>query len=97
MGSLADTITKIHNLRSGVWLGDYSDTLFKKLHATYLSYLPVEEMSLPMVANSDSRGKFIEFCKSDNGGQVSFITILKGQKRGGHYHHTKVEKFVVLT
>ena len=97
VGSVADTIIEIHNLRSSFWLGDYSDTLFKKLHAIYLAYLPVEAMALPIVAKSDSRGKFIEFCKSYCGGQVSLISILKGQKRGGHYHHTKVEKFVVLS
>jgi len=34
--------------------------------------------------------------KTQDSGQVSFFTINVGFSRGGHYHHTKTEKFIVL-
>ena len=46
--------------------------------------------------NNDSRGKFVEFLKTNVSGQFSFFTAKKGVVRGGHFHHTKSEKFLVL-
>ncbi|SPY70875.1 hypothetical protein [Providencia alcalifaciens] len=34
--------------------------------------------------------------KTKQSGQFSFFTALPGVTRGGHYHHTKNEKFLVL-
>jgi UDP-2-acetamido-2,6-beta-L-arabino-hexul-4-ose reductase len=34
--------------------------------------------------------------KTKNSGQFSFFTAHPGVTRGGHYHHTKSEKFLVL-
>ena len=48
------------------------------------------------MANSDSRGTFVEIMKTKNSGQFSYITINPQQIRGNHYHHTKLEKFIVL-
>ena len=47
-------------------------------------------------SHKDNRGNFIEFVKSDNLGQVSCFTINKKKNRGGHYHHSKVEQFMIL-
>ena len=44
----------------------------------------------------DKRGDFLEAFKTQNSGQVSFFTINIGFTRGGHYHHTKTEKFLVV-
>ena len=49
-----------------------------------------------MLKNTDPRGKFVEVFKSSTFGQVSYLTISANQERGGHYHHTKTEKFLVL-
>jgi UDP-2-acetamido-2,6-beta-L-arabino-hexul-4-ose reductase len=35
--------------------------------------------------------------KTRDGGQVSVLTAGPGVTRGGHYHHTKVEKFLVVS
>jgi UDP-2-acetamido-2,6-beta-L-arabino-hexul-4-ose reductase len=35
--------------------------------------------------------------KTSDSGQFSFFTALPGVTRGGHYHHTKTEKFLVIT
>ena len=42
------------------------------------------------------RGNFVEFLKSKDCGQVSLFTINKNQERGGHYHNSKVEKFLII-
>ena len=42
------------------------------------------------------RGDFAEFVKNQRSGQVSIFTSHPGKTRGGHYHHTKTETFVVL-
>ena len=35
--------------------------------------------------------------KTKSSGQFSYITIKPKQIRGNHYHHTKLEKFIVLS
>src|SRR5690606_30429845 len=44
----------------------------------------------------DSRGVFVEMLKTVDSGQFSFLTAAPGVTRGGHYHHTKTEKFLVI-
>ena len=34
--------------------------------------------------------------KTQNSGQFSFFTAHPGITRGGHYHHTKTEKFLII-
>lgn len=70
--------------------------LFKILYSTYLSYLPTNKFAYSIEAKSDKRGKFVEFLKSNSFGQISFLTINPGMIRGGHYHHTKIEKFLLV-
>ena len=49
-----------------------------------------------MTKNEDQRGVFVEVLKSTSSGQVSYFTALPGITRGGHYHDSKTEKFVVV-
>ena len=44
----------------------------------------------------DERGVFCEMLKTKESGQFSFFTAHEGITRGGHYHHTKNEKFLVI-
>jgi UDP-2-acetamido-2,6-beta-L-arabino-hexul-4-ose reductase len=39
---------------------------------------------------------FTEVLRTESIGQFSVFTALPGITRGGHYHHTKTEKFVVV-
>jgi len=39
---------------------------------------------------------FVEMLKTHNSGQFSYFTAHPGVTRGGHYHHSKTEKFLVL-
>lgn len=77
-------------------LPDLSDDFIKKLYSTYLSYMPNNKIIHNSKINLDDRGYFSEFVKSKKFGQVSVFSILPGKKRGGHYHHTKTEKFMLI-
>jgi UDP-2-acetamido-2,6-beta-L-arabino-hexul-4-ose reductase len=39
---------------------------------------------------------FAEILKTQDSGQFSFFTAKPGVTRGGHYHHSKTEKFLVI-
>ena len=49
------------------------------------------------VGHGDPRGVFIEMLKTPDCGQFSYFTAGPGITRGQHYHHSKTEKFLVLT
>ena len=66
------------------------------LYATYVSYLPPDAFAYSLTRHTDSRGVFAEVLKTCDSGQFSFFTAPPGITRGGHYHHTKSEKFLVV-
>ncbi len=68
----------------------------RALYSTYLSYFSPEDFSYPLIEHGDDRGIFVEMLKTKDSGQFSYFTALPGITRGGHYHHTKTEKFLVL-
>ena len=65
------------------------------MYSTYLSFLEPDKFSYKIPTHSDPRGVFCEILKTKDSGQFSF-TAHPGVVRGGHYHHTKTEKFLVL-
>ena len=73
------------------------DGLIRKLYSTFVSYIPPEKFSYSLPAHSDERGMFAEMLKTQDSGQFSFFTAKPGVTRGGHYHHTKTEKFLVVS
>jgi UDP-2-acetamido-2,6-beta-L-arabino-hexul-4-ose reductase len=70
--------------------------LTRALYATYVSYLPVDKFAYSVPVHGDARGVFVEMLKTPDAGQFSFFTAHPGITRGGHYHHTKTEKFLVI-
>ena len=70
--------------------------ILRALYSTYVSYLPIEDWSYKLEKHEDERGAFVEFMKTKDSGQFSFFTAHPGVTRGGHYHHTKTEKFLVV-
>ena len=70
--------------------------LTRALYSTYLSYLPVSQFSYELASYSDPRGVFVEMLKTPDCGQFSYFTAHPGITRGGHYHHSKSEKFLVI-
>jgi len=70
--------------------------LVRALYSTYVSYLPTNEFAYPVPQYQDARGVFVEMLKTPDTGQFSFFTAHPGATRGGHYHHSKTEKFLVI-
>ncbi|MFY7994482.1 MAG: UDP-2-acetamido-2,6-beta-L-arabino-hexul-4-ose reductase [Bacteriovoracaceae bacterium] len=70
--------------------------LTRALYSTYISYFKPDQFQYPLVKHEDPRGVFVEMLKTKDSGQFSFFTAHKGVTRGGHYHHTKTEKFLVI-
>lgn len=71
--------------------------LARALHATYLSYLEPRDFVYELPVGRDVRGNFVELVKTADSGQISYFTARPGVTRGGHYHHTKTERFFVLS
>lgn len=76
---------------------DEVGTGFKRaLYATYVASLPLADFSYPIASHVDPRGAFSEMLKTKTSGQFSFFTAHPGVTRGGHWHHTKTEKFLIV-
>lgn len=96
LGDLADQIAAFRDSRQSLISERVGVGLVRALYSTYVSYLPAERFSYPLQARRDSRGMFIEMLKTRDSGQFSCFTALPGVTRGGHYHHSKTEKFLVI-
>lgn len=70
--------------------------LTRALYSTYITYFTPEQFAYPLVKHEDPRGEFVEMLKTRDSGQFSYFTAHPGITRGGHYHHTKTEKFLVI-
>jgi UDP-2-acetamido-2,6-beta-L-arabino-hexul-4-ose reductase len=97
VGEIADTIENFSQYPKTLEVGNVGTGLNRALYSTYISYLPTNRFSCPLRKFSDSRGDFVEMLKTPNAGQFSYFTALPGITRGGHYHHTKSEKFLVIS
>jgi UDP-2-acetamido-2,6-beta-L-arabino-hexul-4-ose reductase len=78
-------------------LADMGDPLTRKLYSTYLSHLPEDAFGYGLKEHRDERGAFAECLKSLTGGQVSVNVTKPGMTKGGHWHHTKTEKIIVVS
>jgi UDP-2-acetamido-2,6-beta-L-arabino-hexul-4-ose reductase len=97
LGGIVDLIYSFKKSREECSVPDMSDGFTKKLYGTYLSYLPKEGFSYPLKMNVDERGSFTEFLKTPERGQVSVNVCRSGITKGNHWHHTKNEKFLVVS
>lgn len=94
---LANLLQDFKKARSTLTIPDMSDSFIKKLYSTYTSFIPENDFSYTIKMNMDSRGWFSEFLKIPDGGQISVSMTKPGFKRGNHWHHTKNEKFLVVS
>lgn len=97
LGEIVDLIYSFKESRINLLVPDLSDAFTKKLYSTYLSYLPEDGFSYPLTMHTDERGSFTEFLKSPDRGQVSINISRPGITKGEHWHHTKNEKFLVVS
>ena len=96
VGDVAAAIRGFRDDRPLNRIADVGEGLTRALYATYISYLPVEEFGYPIQSHRDPRGAFSEMLKTRTSGQFSYFNALPGVTRGGHYHHTKTEKFLIV-
>ncbi len=96
VGEVAEMILGFRNDRNKNLIANVGTGLTRALYATYVSMLPTEQFSYEIVSHTDPRGSFSEMLKTKNAGQFSYFTAHPGVTRGGHYHHTKTEKFLIV-
>ena len=97
VGDLAAMLGRFRDMRDRLECPDQSDPLTAKLYATYLSFLPPEDFARPTITHADTRGSFTELLHLGGHGQVSVNVSRPHITKGEHWHHTKHEKFVVLS
>lgn len=96
VGAVADAIRGFARTRETGEIGRVGTGLERALYATYVAALPPERFSYPITTHRDPRGGFAEMLKTVDSGQFSVFNALPGVTRGGHYHHTKTEKFLIV-
>jgi UDP-2-acetamido-2,6-beta-L-arabino-hexul-4-ose reductase len=96
VGDLAATIRGFAESRRTLMPGAVGAGFLRALYSTYVSYLPTDGFSYALTRHEDPRGAFAEMLRTPDAGQFSFFTAHPGVTRGGHYHHTKTEKFLVV-
>jgi UDP-2-acetamido-2,6-beta-L-arabino-hexul-4-ose reductase len=97
LGEIVDLIYSFKKSREERSIPDMSDAFTKKLYSTYLSYLQEVQFSYDLMMNVDNRGSYTEFIKTPDRGQVSVNISKPGITKGNHWHHTKNEKFLVVS
>lgn len=97
LGKIVELLYGFKENRKNRFICDLSDDFTKKLYSNYLSYLPKDKFLYNLKMNIDYRGSFTEFIKTIDRGQVS-VNISKPRIiKGNHWHHTKTEKFLVVS
>lgn len=98
LGEIAELLYSFKDSRETKLIPDMTEGSFtKKLYAAYLSYLPEDQFSYPLKMNMDERGSFTEILRTSDRGQFSVNISRPGITKGEHWHHTKNEKFVVVS
>lgn len=97
LGHIVELLEGFKRTRETLGVPDVGDAFTRKLHATYLSYLPEDGFSYPVTTHSDERGSFTELIRTADCGQVSVNITKPHVTKGNHWHHTKNEKFIVVS
>ncbi|BAL62592.1 capsular polysaccharide synthesis enzyme Cap5F [Melissococcus plutonius DAT561] len=94
---LSEQLKKFKKSRETLEIPQLDNRLEKNLYSTYLSFLPTNAFAYDLTMNKDERGSFTEFLKTPDRGQVSINISKPGITKGNHWHHTKNEKFLVVS
>lgn len=97
LGEIADLLQSFKASRETREVMDMSDAFTRKLYAAYLSYLPMDAFGYDLKMNVDPRGSFTEILRTPDRGQFSVNISKPGITKGQHWHHTKNEKFLVVS
>ena len=96
LGEITKLLYSFKNNEKGIMVPSTGDEFTKKLYATYISYVPLKKMVVDLEEHKDERGVFCELVRTKEAGQVSISTTNPDIVRGGHYHNTKMERFIVV-
>ncbi len=96
VGDVAKQLRAFKASRENLVTENVGTGLTRTLYSTYLSYFSPSQFSYTVPSYGDERGVFCEMLKTKESGQFSFFTAHPGITRGGHYHHSKNEKFLVI-
>ena len=97
IGELAHQLNGFKKSRDILISGRTGVGLTRALYSSYMSYLAPDKFSYVIPVYRDARGLFVEILKTLDSGQFSYFSALPGVTRGSHYHHTKTEKFLVVS
>lgn len=98
LGDIVGMLERFRTMPKTLEVPDLASGSFeKKLYATYLSYFPKEKAVYDLKMNVDQRGSFTEIIRTADAGQFSVNISRPGITKGQHWHHTKIEKFVVVS
>lgn len=97
LGEVAHLLSSFRESRMTLEIPNLGDGFVKALYSTYLSYLPKDGFSYPLKMNVDERGSFTEILRTKERGQVSVNISKPHITKGNHWHHTKNEKFIVVS
>lgn len=96
IGKLAKLIYSFKDSMNSIYVPNTGDDYVKKMYSTYISYLPMEGTYVSAKKHCDERGSFSELVRTNDSGQLSISFSKPGIVRGHHYHHTKLERFIVV-
>ncbi len=96
VGNLVKQLTLFKESKSSSVIEPVGTGLTRALYSTYISHFKPENFSYNLKKHEDPRGVFVEMLKTKDSGQFSFFSAHPGITRGGHYHHSKNEKFLVI-
>lgn len=97
LGSIVDLLHSFKESRATLGVPCVGDAFARKLYSTYLSYLPEDSFGYPLKMNVDERGSFTEIIRTPERGQFSVNISRPHITKGNHWHHTKNEKFLVVS
>lgn len=97
LGEIVDLLYSFKASREDRSIPNMADGLTRKLYAAYLSYLPTNQFRYPLKMNCDDRGSFTEILRTVDRGQFSVNISKPGITKGNHWHHSKNEKFLVVS
>ncbi len=96
VSNIAKKLINFQSQISEIYISNIRKPIDRNLYSTFISFMPEQKAFSNIKKKIDVRGNFVEFLKSKDYGQVSLFTINKNQERGGHYHNSKVEKFLII-
>jgi UDP-2-acetamido-2,6-beta-L-arabino-hexul-4-ose reductase len=93
---LADKLYAFKQSRDTLVIPSFAKPFDRFLYATFTSYFADDDFGYALEMKHDDRGWLSEFIKSPHSGQIFVSRTKPGISRGNHWHHTKIEKFLVV-